>query len=281
MANHLFREGSLEKLHSPEQLDKLLVVIKPKGWIALICLLTLLCVVLVWAALATIPVQITMRGLINTPKQFFTIRSLSEGSVIEIKVKKGDFIEIGQPLFMLYSSKEKENTYNIQNGNKILPSPFDFKALNEMKEGPFYTVISPVRGTIFRLDVNLQDFVKRGSPLLYVSQALEKDEHLQAFAYVPVTLQGHLKEGMNAEVEVRGKTFLGKVAAISPYSLSRAEIFQGIPSEKWLDYLTTTKEPVLEIIIAFDEPPSSIQPGDLCQARITVAEKKPLKFLIP
>lgn len=252
MPDSLFRKSSLEKLYSPEQLDKLLVVIKPKGWIALWTLLLLLVALFIWAAVAEIPVQVTLRGIIRTPKQFFTIRSLEEGSVVEIKVKKGDVIEVGQPLFVLYNSTTNSR----------------------------FTVTSPIHGTIFRLEVNLQDYATKGTPLLYADQALENGEQLEALAYIPMTLKDQIKVGMRSDVLISQQQLNGKVVYVSPYSLSKAEILQGVPSDKWLQYLNPSNDPVLEVIVSLDQP-SSLAPGDLCVVLITQAEKKPLRFFIP
>ena len=39
MTRDLFRKVSIERLTSPEQLDKLLIIVKIRGWLALIALL--------------------------------------------------------------------------------------------------------------------------------------------------------------------------------------------------------------------------------------------------
>lgn len=260
MPESLFRKSSLEGLHSPEQLDQLLVVVKPKGWIAVITLFLLLVAVVIWSFAATIPVQVATRGIINTPDQFFTVKSLIEGSVVDIKVKKGDFVEVGQPLFVL----------------------------SQQNDGMLQAIDSPVRGIIFLIDVDLQDFVTKGKHLVSVSEALKKGQQMQAFGYLPVHYQGEVIAGMPAEVKVQEAVFKGKVASISPYALSPSEILTGVPSTKWLEFLNPTQEPVLEVAIELDlsspqmrEKYASLKPGDLGSILITTAEEKPIKFVIP
>lgn len=259
MPEDLFRKSSLEGLQSPEQLDQLLVVVKPKGWIAAITLFLLLTAGVIWSFVARIPVQVETKGIINTPEQFFTVKSLVEGSVEEIKVKKGDFIEIGQPLLVLSES-----------------------------DGGSKTIDSPVRGILFRLDVALQDFVNKGNSLLCISQALKEGEHLQAFGYLPVHYQRKVIEGMEAEAQVEDFTLKGKVVSISPHSLSSSEILKGLPVMQWLEFLNPTQEPVLEVAIAFDfSSPHTIEkypllaPGELCLILITLSDQRPIKFVIP
>ena len=259
MDEPLFRKSSLERLHSPEQLDQLLVIIKPKDWLAIFTIVLLLVGIVIWSTTAKIPVQIGLRGIINTPDKFFTIRAMDEGSIVEVKVKKGEWIEAGQPLFVLVEPKD---------GLK--------------------TVYSPISGVVFLLDVNLQDYVTRGANLLCVSQALKKDQQLRAYAYIPINLKGQVNVGMSADVQWLGHFLDAVVADVSAYSLSETEILEGVPSKKWLKYLNPTQEPVLEVIIAFDllspqtkENLPLLEPGDPCSIRITTAEKKPITFLIP
>ena len=54
--NGLFREKSLERISSPEQLDDYIRVVSPAIWLLLIGVVLLLAGVLVWASVGSIPV---------------------------------------------------------------------------------------------------------------------------------------------------------------------------------------------------------------------------------
>ena len=54
MSNSLFRKKALEKLSSPEQLDKLIVITSPKGWLALLAVALIVIVGLLWGIFGTI-----------------------------------------------------------------------------------------------------------------------------------------------------------------------------------------------------------------------------------
>ncbi|MHC5114471.1 MAG: NHLP bacteriocin system secretion protein [Planctomycetota bacterium] len=64
LSNELFRESALEQLQSPEQLDKLLRVTSPRGWVALTAIWLLLVVIIAWAFLGTIPTKEHGGGII-------------------------------------------------------------------------------------------------------------------------------------------------------------------------------------------------------------------------
>lgn len=60
----LFRQQALDKLSSPEQLDQLLDVVGPKGWLALLVLFALLLGGGVWSVFGELPSRVEGRGIL-------------------------------------------------------------------------------------------------------------------------------------------------------------------------------------------------------------------------
>lgn len=60
----LFRKKALEKLQSPEQLNQLLTVTSPQGWLALVMLGILLLAVALWGILGTIQASVSGSGVL-------------------------------------------------------------------------------------------------------------------------------------------------------------------------------------------------------------------------
>lgn len=56
--HQLFRKTSLDRLSSPEQLDALMQVTSPKGWVALLAIGGLLFMALLWGVWGSIPTRI-------------------------------------------------------------------------------------------------------------------------------------------------------------------------------------------------------------------------------
>ena len=54
----LFRKTSLEKLSSPEQLDKMIVITPPSFWMALSGAGLVIVVALIWSILGRLPVNV-------------------------------------------------------------------------------------------------------------------------------------------------------------------------------------------------------------------------------
>lgn len=64
MSQRIFRKKALEKLASPEQLDQLMAITTPRGWLILLGLGSLLAMVVVWSVFATIPTTVSGDGIL-------------------------------------------------------------------------------------------------------------------------------------------------------------------------------------------------------------------------
>lgn len=94
----IFRKVALERLSSPEQLDQLLQVTDPKGWLALGALGTILVSALAWGIWGAIPSESTGEGILLRSGGLSDLVAPSAGQIEEVLVSAGDVIEKGQPV---------------------------------------------------------------------------------------------------------------------------------------------------------------------------------------
>ena len=113
----IFRKVSLERLSSPEQLDQLIQIVSPKGWIALIGIGCLLLAVCIWGFFGSIPTRVFGQGIIMHKEGIFTITARGEGIIEKLYVDIGDKVSKGQPIA---SVTQTELIDNIQKNEKIL-----------------------------------------------------------------------------------------------------------------------------------------------------------------
>ncbi|MEM6795418.1 MAG: NHLP bacteriocin system secretion protein [Acidobacteriota bacterium] len=92
----IFRKVSLERLSSPEQLDQLMEVTSPKGWIALLSILGLLAIALFWGFWGNIPTSAGGQGIILRGGGVSAVVSAGSGQVEEILVRVGQVVRKGQ-----------------------------------------------------------------------------------------------------------------------------------------------------------------------------------------
>jgi NHLM bacteriocin system secretion protein len=94
--NSLFRKVALDRLASPEQLDQLLKVTDPRGWVALAGLGVILGTAIVWGVLGRVPQNVTGMGILIRSGGVFEVVPLSGGRVIDVAVTAGDVVREGQ-----------------------------------------------------------------------------------------------------------------------------------------------------------------------------------------
>jgi HlyD family secretion protein len=92
----IFRNTSLERLSSPEQLDQLLTVTTPVGWLALVALCGLLCAAVGWGLTGTVATRVRGQGVIMAAGGVLNVVSVGAGRVTSIHVKPGDLVRNGQ-----------------------------------------------------------------------------------------------------------------------------------------------------------------------------------------
>jgi HlyD family secretion protein len=94
----IFRKVALERLSSPEQLDQLVQVTDPRGWLALTGLGALLLAAVGWGIWGSIPTESQGEGILLRQGGVAALVSAGSGQVEEILVSVGDVIEKGQPV---------------------------------------------------------------------------------------------------------------------------------------------------------------------------------------
>jgi HlyD family secretion protein len=101
MKTPLFRNNALERLSSPEQLDKLLTVTTPKGWLALAALCGFLCTAVAWGVSGTVATRVSGQGVIMATGGVLNVVSVGAGRVTAIRVRPGDPVRKGQVIATL------------------------------------------------------------------------------------------------------------------------------------------------------------------------------------
>jgi HlyD family secretion protein len=104
----MFRKAALAKLSSPEQLDTLLQVTKPKSWVALGGCIVLLQAGLVWGVFGRTAERVSGAGILLTEGGVFGVEARGSGIVKEVNVNVGDPIENGQVVAVISQTSASE-----------------------------------------------------------------------------------------------------------------------------------------------------------------------------
>ncbi|MDD2402701.1 MAG: biotin/lipoyl-binding protein, partial [Clostridia bacterium] len=95
MNNRVFREVSIERLSSPEQLDQMMSVTSPRAWFSLIALAAILFTTIIWSILGSIPYKTEGEGILIKSEGVYNISHTKGGKIIDISVKAGDIVKKG------------------------------------------------------------------------------------------------------------------------------------------------------------------------------------------
>ncbi len=268
MDKNIFRHSAVEKLSSPSQLSKLLIVVRLKGWIVLITLSAIICAVLVWSVVGQIPIITTGNGILLAPEAQFAINSPIEGIVEEILVKTNQEVSVGTPLMRL------------SNGT-IIPAPHN--------------------GKVFQIDAGRGQPIKVGQALLWFQTQIYPSQ-LEVYGFIPTQVGERIKQGMHVTVDLHAVDtqkygqLVGTVKQVAPYAVSATSAqLQVIPSQQVREDLTkggsmelVIVQPTLdpqnksEIAWTFGKgPPDPLYPGSMGTVRVTIENKRPISYLIP
>lgn len=91
-----YRKAALKKLSSPDQLDLLLTVTRPAGWLTLAGIFAVLLTAVAWGIFGRIPETAVGQGILIRPSGTLSVFALGAGQVVEITVSQGDRVEPGQ-----------------------------------------------------------------------------------------------------------------------------------------------------------------------------------------
>lgn len=92
----IFRSVALERLSSPEQLDQLMQVTTPRGWLLLAGVGALLVTALAWSILGSVPERIDGQGILIRSGGVLEVEASGDGRVTDVAVRVGDAVTQGQ-----------------------------------------------------------------------------------------------------------------------------------------------------------------------------------------
>lgn len=92
----IFRKAALERLSSPEQLDYLMSITSPAGWLAISAIGVILFLIVLWGFLGRIPDKVSGSGILIRGGAVYDVAAGNDGFVTQVLVKPGDEVSSGQ-----------------------------------------------------------------------------------------------------------------------------------------------------------------------------------------
>lgn len=311
MSQGLFREVSLEKLSSPEQLDELINVTSPRAWFALIAISCILISAIVWGFLGSIPTKITGHGILLNNGGVTSVQHHTSGQVIDVRFKLGDLVKKGDVLARI------ELPQLVTEINSLQSTLFQMKS-DQRVDSPEYKVVekqvlqlreeldnksqivSHIDGRILELNINEGSIIRPGETLVTLDQ-YDGTVKMEAVIYVPAEQGGIILPGMEAQISptiVNKEEYgfmLGRVISVSDYPATTKSMMQTMGNENLVSLLAGQGAPLMVRIDLIPDsntnsgykwstpggPPMSIHSGTIIQSAVISKREKPISKVIP
>jgi hypothetical protein len=272
MKRQIFRQVALERLSSPEQLDQLIQVTTPRGWLALLALIGLIVTVVAWSFSDTIPTQLIGRGILIRGGQVPQVLASVAGQVDQVLVQVGDEVRQGQVVA------------RVRPGDKPGGAPTD--------------VVSLHTGRVVELAVTRGSVLPAGG---VVASLEDLDKPLEAVIYMPAASGKNVRPDLDVQISpanigreeygfMRGKvrsvatfpaSFAAMILVLGNEQLVREFLAAGPPIEVRIDLEPDATTPSGYRWSSSVGPPTPVNSGTLCEATITLSEQHPIDLVVP
>ena len=271
-SNRIFRQVSLDRLSSPEQLDEVVRVTTPKSWLALLALLALLITAVIWGIIGRIPVEVAGPAILINNGGVKNIVSVESGQITALHIEPGQLVEEGE----------------------LIAEMMSYGAVESIP------VISSFNGRILELKADVGQLLDPGTSLAsleFVGAGIEQ----QVVMYVSPVDGKRIQPGMPVKIapittQVEEHGFLmGEISSVSDFPATDAGILRLLGSEELMQALGINGAPIeVHIALVPDSqsttgyqwtssagPDFTLSSGTLASAKIMVDSRRPIHLVLP
>ena len=108
MSRRIYRKVALDRLASPEQLDKLMVVTDIRSWLVLVGIFIILGMTIIWGFVGSLPTRVGGPGILVWRGGMFEVTAVETGRLVTLDVKIGDEVSAGQAVGRIEQPEIKE-----------------------------------------------------------------------------------------------------------------------------------------------------------------------------
>ena len=165
-SDKIFRKEALQRMSSPEELDKLMQVTKPTGWLALITIGVIILIAALWGIFGRIPMKVTGSGILLNKGGILDVATFADGQVVEVYSRVGDKVKKGKVVALLAPLDASKNIKNVK------PQPGKLQCISTSTT----QVISPYAGTVIEITALKGKVVKTGDTIIRIESGEKEVE---------------------------------------------------------------------------------------------------------
>lgn len=311
MRDKIFREVSLKRLSSPDQLDQLIQVTSPRGWLALTALGLLLAGAVIWGFAGSIPTKIEGRGILLNNGGVFSLTHQSGGQVLDVRFGAGDRVKKGDVIARITQTELEGKITDLLDRLQSLAeggqsSSPEYRELAGRAEGLQAElayrsqIVSPIEGRILEQGLQPGSMIQPGQTLVTLEE-YGAAVRLEAVFYVSARQAGKIRPGMEVQISptiINKEEYgfmLGRVTSVADYPATARSMMQTLGNENLVSLLTGQGDPLeVKADLAPDNtvvsgykwssragPPLVIHSGTLIGGTVVIAREKPAAKVIP
>lgn len=267
MDNKLYRQEALDKRATPDDLDRRMVLTKPRHWMLIVACILLSIILIGWGFLGRINIDVKGVGMLMPEGGITELSFNQSGKLTDLAIRSGEFIESGA----LIGKINGQELSAIQGGRVL---------------------------EVYRMN---NEKYSAGDPLVLLANESPEAADLQLFMYVPLKLGKTIEEGMlvqaspsTTNIEDDGYV-LGHVASVSAYPISKKMLYETLENESIVEEVLA-HGPVIEVIVTLEKdsntysgfswttvkgPHMKLNSGTICESQVVIKAVKPISFVIP
>jgi hypothetical protein len=281
-----------ELTEAVESIDRMMMVIGIKSWLALGTLLLVFAAVLAWGFLGTMQIREDVSGVLVRSGKLINIYATSEGILLDFVPTQGMFVEKDQVLARI------ERPELVAEINLLLDSGSPPELIEKKRRELFLgsRIVTWEAGRVLDVYAHRGDYVQRGERLVTISKEAEQSKALECLLFIPAERMRNIRKGLAVSVypaSVSKQTYgsmTGTVSIISEYPVTWRYLADRLNSENLADFflkndacyevylnLVSSEETVTGYEWTTSRGPSTAF-GDLtlCTASVVIDELRPV-----
>ena len=302
--NQIFSKEAMDKLRSPERLDKIFPITTPTGWVMMAAIMVLLFSIVLWSIFGAFTVQATGMGLIMDSAGVVNVKHISSGKVSAVYIKTGQRIHAGDLIAQLEQAEHSADTRMAQhsmglatNDRDALNKVYQYDTKKQRQEIAEY-IYSDYDGIVDEVLIDKGKVISNGTPVCSIRLTQNRDE-LTGIFYIPVDKGKRVEPGITIQLAPNGVdvsetgSLIGVVRSVSQYPVSAESIQQKLGSEQLAQWIQTSQNSALMEIkfdLVKDKDSESgylwtsiigehkpITAGSFCNGSIIIERKPPIE----
>lgn len=299
----IFSREALDKMRSPERLDRMLKITNPIGWMGLAAVGVLMFSVVLWSIFGAFSEKAEGMGMIMDSAGVVNVSHMMNGKVSAIYVHTGSHVKKGDLLAHMEQAEQSADTrmalYDMTlSGNDreaaAHAAQYDAKKYREKVSEEIY---SDYDGIIDEISVDIGSIVVAGSPICTLRRDQDRKD-LSGVFYVPVDKGKRIAPGMTLQLSPNGTdssqegSLVGVVRSVSEYPVSQTGMLKTLGNAQLVQWILTKENSAL-VEVRFDlvkdeKSPSGylwtsvvgkhrpVTPGSFCSGSLIIDRKPPI-----